>query len=83
MNNDFIDLLEQQYDWPAQYPFKFIVPASKKPALLQIFKGHDAIEKPSSGGKYISCTFNILINSSNQIVDFYEQASHVEGVISL
>lgn len=83
MNNDFIDLLEQEYDWPAQYPFKFIVPSANKEQLLTVFTGHRAIEKPSSAGKYTSCTFNILIASSKQVVDFYTQASKVEGVISL
>ena len=79
----FKEKLENQYDWPSLYIFKFIVPTNKKDDIIKIFAKHDVSEKQSSKGNYISITTKVMASSSDIIVDYYLEANKVEGVIAL
>lgn len=81
--DSFREKLENEYNWPALYTFKFIVPQSKAGEIKAIFENHEVIEKPSSKGNYISLTSRVMAQSSQFIIDIYLKASKVEGVISL
>ncbi|MEQ8926968.1 MAG: DUF493 family protein [Fulvivirga sp.] len=79
----FKEKLENEYDWPSLYTFKFIVPIDKKDEIKKIFIKHDVTEKQSSKGNYISITSKVMASSSDTIVEYYLEANKVEGVIAL
>ncbi len=79
----FKTLLNNQYAWPADYLFKFIVTKEYKEELLVILGGHKAIEKPSSKGKYVSVSLRILMHSAEEVMALYTKAAKVKTVISL
>lgn len=79
----FKEKLEASGDFPMLYMFKFIVPNGKESEVGALFPKNEIALKPSSGGKYISTTIQTMVDSADQILDIYEQASKIEGVISL
>ena len=79
----FREKLEEQHDWPDEYMFKFIVPEGKEEALKMLLPGLDFETKKSSGGKYVSFTATVLINSTDEVIHIYEEANKVAGVIAL
>ncbi len=81
--NEFKELLNNQYTWPADYLFKFIVVKEHKEELLETIGGHKAIEKPSSKGKYVSVSLRILMHSAEEVMAIYTKASKVKTVMSL
>lgn len=88
-NNDqnsiasFKEKLDTEYEWPALYVFKFIVPKNNTQQVKDIFNQHDTSEKASSKGNYVSVTVKVLADSSDTIIDYYLKASTIEGVIAL
>ena len=80
---DFKELLDSQYNWPADYLFKFIVTKEYKAELLTTLGGHKAIEKPSSKGKYVSVSLRIMMDSADEVMALYTKAANVKTVISL
>ncbi|MEQ6121417.1 DUF493 family protein [Reichenbachiella sp. MALMAid0571] len=81
--SSFQERLDQQYSFPALYPFKFIVPQESLDDLLVIFAKHDHQIRPSKNGNYISVSINIMADSSDTIIEYYNRASVVKGIISL
>lgn len=79
----FKEKLEAVTEWPSLYMFKFIVTSEKQDEVKQIFENHAVKVKPSSKGKYVSLTINMLANSSDQIIEKYIQVNKIEGVIAL
>ncbi len=79
----FKELLDSQNDWPAEYPFKFIVPRAGLIHLEEIFPDDDLTIKESRRGNYLSVSVKIEAESSDSIVKIYESAAGIEGVISL
>jgi putative lipoic acid-binding regulatory protein len=63
--------------------FKFIVPAGSEGQIGALFPKNEMILKPSSGGKYISTTIQAMMDNADEIIDLYEKAATIEGVISL
>jgi putative lipoic acid-binding regulatory protein len=87
MDSDKIESFRQQLDrhyaWPSLYIFKFIVPKGKEAEVKQLFPQHDAREKHSSQGNYSSITVQMMMPSSDAVIQIYEQASGIEGLIAL
>lgn len=79
----FKEKLDQHYSWPSLYIFKFIVPAGSETELKQLFPLHTATEKQSKNGNYISITLQMMMPSSDAVVEVYQQAAKVDGVIAL
>ncbi|WP_111669371.1 DUF493 domain-containing protein [Algoriphagus litoralis] len=79
----FKEKLESSGEFPMLYMFKFIVPNGKETEVGALFPKNEISLKPSSGGKYVSTTIQAMMDSADQILDLYEQASAIEGVISL
>lgn len=79
----FKEKLESSGEFPMLYMFKFIVPKGKESEVSALFPKNEISLKPSSGGKYISTTIRAMMDSADQILNLYEQASEIEGVISL
>ena len=83
----FRELLEQNYTWPALYMFKFICPADNEAiARLQQLFDPEVAEislRPSSKGNYVSFTVKELMLSVEAVLQRYEQARGIPGLISL
>ncbi len=79
----FQEKLDRAYVWPSLYVFKFIVPQHKVQEVKGLFPNHISTEKPSEKGKYISITFNMMMPSSDAVVEVYLKVKHVEGIIAL
>lgn len=79
----FKQKLDEQSNYPTLYMFKFIVPANKADEVSALFPKHKVTLKASSEGKYVSATIKAMMPSSDAILEIYEQAASIEGVISL
>jgi len=87
MDQDWIDSfrekLDQHYSWPSLYIFKFIVPHGKEDEVKKLFPNHTVTERQSNQGKYTSVTVEMMLPSSQAVVDVYVQASAIEGIVAL
>ena len=82
-HSTFKKRLDKQYQWPALYTFKFIVPRDKTDGIKTLFKTHEIAEKPSRNGNYISLTINFMAASSDQVIDYYVKVHELgEGIIA-
>lgn len=81
--DSFRERLENEYEWPSLYTFKFIVPRNQEDAVMELFPKVEVSTKESSGGKYISLTARLMANSSDTIISVYEKAQHIKGLIAL
>lgn len=79
--------LEETTDFPTDYMYKFIIPASKEKfkEIEDIFNHTGAVitSKPSKTGKYNSITIMVKMKDANAIIEKYKDVAKVEGVISL
>lgn len=76
-------MLDQEHQWPTWYLFKFIVPRGKEDEVIALFPEAETSVKASSKGKYRSVTAKMMMLSSSDVLDIYEKAGHIEGVIAL
>ena len=76
-------LLENEYDWPATYRFKFIIPKDKEAEIESMFSKERIEYKASKKGNYLSVNFEKLCQNSEDIIQIYEQASTIKGLILL
>lgn len=86
MNRDteqFKKNLEANHDFPCSYMFKFIVPIGKKDALLNLLPKVAFKIKRSTGNKFVSVTLCVKIESSDKIIDIYNQVYQLEGIIAI
>jgi uncharacterized protein len=81
--NSFREKLEQHYAWPALYMFKFIVPSGKEDDVKKLFPQHYTSEKLSKNGKYTSITIQMMMPSSDSVIEVYLEVSKIEGLIAL
>lgn len=81
--DSFKEKLENEYEWPSLYTFKFIVPREQEEAVVELFPKVEVSTKESRKGKYISVTARLMANSSDAIIDVYEKAQHIQGLIAL
>ncbi len=79
----FRNLLDDSYQWPDYYEFKFIVKAEDKEKVLAHLPEFQISEKQSGKGKYISISARKLIKSTEEVVEVYKRMSDIKGVISL
>lgn len=79
----FKEKLEAQNSFPSLYMFKFIVPSGQETEVAALLPNNKMTLKTSSKGKYVSATINAMMPSSDAILDIYEKAAKIEGVISL
>ncbi|MBY0416087.1 MAG: hypothetical protein K2Q18_18085 [Bdellovibrionales bacterium] len=76
-------VLDETVKFPSEYLFKFIVPLSEVHQILFILQGMELEQKASSSGNYISVSAKKVMNSSGEIIQVYERAAVIKGVISL
>lgn len=81
------DSLENTTKFPAEYLYKFIVPATGNQVveIEDLFKEKLAkiSTKASKTGKYISVSIRVKLASSNEVISYYRKAEKIEGIISL
>ena len=87
MNEDwyasFQEKLDQHYAWPSLYIYKFIVPKGKEIELKELFPLHTPTEKESKNGNYTSITLQMMMPSSEAVIEVYKKIASVEGIIAL
>jgi uncharacterized protein len=81
--NNFRIKLDEHYSWPALDIFKFIVPIGKEDELKSLFPLHTSTDKLSTQGNYISITFQMMMPSSETVIEIYKRVSAIEGIIAL
>jgi len=79
----FRSSLDANYEWPALFTFKFIVPQDQITQILESFNVDPVKANQSSSGRFTSYTFEMEMNSSQQVVDTYASVSEIPGLISL
>jgi uncharacterized protein len=79
----FQELLDQTYQWPDYYEFKFIVKTNEKSQVIALLPEFTLTETPSAKGNYVSISARKLMKSTQEVLDVYDQVSQIKGVISL
>lgn len=79
----FKEKLEGQTSFPTLYMFKFIVPNGKEIEVGALLPNNKMVLKHSSKGTYVSATIKAMMPTSDSILEVYEKAATIEGVISL
>ncbi|MFZ6012145.1 MAG: DUF493 family protein [Bacteroidota bacterium] len=79
----FREKLDQHYAWPALYIFKFIVPTGTEDEVKKLFPLHHTTEKLSKQGNYTSVTVEMMMPSSDAVINIYQRASSIPGLIAL
>lgn len=79
--------LTNNYDFPDDYPFKFIIP-SNEAKLTEIYRVFDGIKftlsnRESRNGKYTACTINAFVLDADQVIRIYKEVGKIEDVILL
>ena len=77
-----LDVLE----WPSVYLFKFIVPNDneKMAQVSALFDENASISyHTSSKGNYVSVSVKEVMLSGDSVIEIYENAIKIEGIISL
>ncbi len=81
--SDFKRKLEEQHSFPTIYMFKFIVPSGKENEVIKLLPKGDISSKPSREGKYVSVTARLMMSTSDEVVEIYNQTYRIEGLIAL
>lgn len=88
MSNKFDNLkvkLEEE-NWPQLYLFKFISPSdSQKIAkVTSLFENdNNIVIRASRNGNYTSISVKEVMTSAGSVIDIYEKAAKIDGVIVL
>ena len=83
MREKFKELLDNEYTWPAEYHFKFIV-ATKYVEQVRELLNQARIELvPSRNNKYTSVNAWMKLASSDEVIYVYDVLQQIPGVISL
>lgn len=73
-------------EWPSVYLFKFIVPNDneKMAQVSALFDENATISyHTSSKGNYVSVSVKEVMLSGDSVIEIYENAIKIEGIISL
>lgn len=78
--------LDQVHEWPGVYMFKFVLepePERLGRVLALFTEEAEVLRRYSTGGKYVSITAREVMMSADEVVDRYDRASEIPGVIVL
>ena len=70
----FREQLEHVHSFPGRYTFKFIARREQENEVKKLIKDAKIKLKRSSGNKYISVTFYANMNTSDEVIEIYEEA---------
>lgn len=80
---EFKAKLDDIHSFPTQYMFKFIVKGEKISDVESLFPKEALTLKPSSKGNYTSVTAKLKMASSDAVIEIYEKAHNIDGIIAL
>ncbi len=78
--------LDKVHGWPSVYMFKFIFEpeAERLEAVLALFPPEsEVLRRYSAGGKYLSVTVKEVMMNAEDVIDRYDRAAAIPGVITL
>lgn len=79
--------LEDTTQFPSDYLFKFIVPTSDNQVeeVENLFNNKGAVinTKKSKTGKYVSVSIVLNIENAATVIEYYQKAAKIKGIISL
>lgn len=73
----------EKLEWPRIYPFKFIVPIDKVNEVYALFRKQDTTTRVSKKGNYISVTAKPFMYNSDKVIEMYQRASRIDGLMAL
>lgn len=79
----FRSSLDANYEWPALFPFKFIVPKDQTQAVLDLFADDPVQARESRTGRFIAYTMEMHVHSCDEVIAIYQRVSQIPGVMSL
>ena len=79
----FKKTLNQEYNFPCEYSFKFIVQNDFKEDVINLLPEAKKNIKISKKGKYVSITLSSIMKNADEIVYIYDKASKINSIISL
>ncbi len=79
----FRELLDQNYQWPDYYTWKFIVKVDSHHQVVALLEGHEISIKTSEKGNYISITSRKFVLSTDEVLEVYKLIAAIPGVMSL
>tara|TARA_B100001063_G_scaffold175144_1_gene164127 strand:+ start:1679 stop:1936 length:258 start_codon:yes stop_codon:yes gene_type:complete len=79
----FKNTLEEEYDFPAEYSFKFIIKSESISKVLDLLPDSDYSQRESKNRKYTSVTISKIMKNADEILYIYEKASKIDDIISL
>jgi len=80
------EMLEDDFTWPREYMFKFIVPFSPKSIeeTEALFTAEAKITmRESKSLKYMSITAKQVMKNPNEVIAVYHKAEAIEGIMGL
>jgi uncharacterized protein len=83
MREKFKALLDEEYDWPADFHFKFIVPTEQVAALTELLKTDRIKLKASRNNRYTSINAWMKLSSSDEVIYVYDRVEQIPGIIAL
>ena len=81
--DSFKNTLEEEYDFPAEYSFKFIIKSESISKVLNLLPDSDYSKRESKNKKYTSVTISKIMKNADEILYIYEKASKIDDIISL
>lgn len=79
--------LDDTTTFPADYLYKFIVPTdgNQVEEVKGLFNKGGAIinTRKSKTGKYVSVSIRLKVKSSDEVIEYYQSAEKIKGIISL
>lgn len=82
-HENFRELLDQNYQWPDFYTWKFIVKVEIQNHVLALLDGHEISVKISEKGNYVSITSRKFVKATDEVLEIYSLISKIPGVMSL
>lgn len=79
----FMQALDDHHQWPCPYIYKFILPTGNLPQFTSLFPDADVKTRISKKGKYTSVTMVSTMGSAKEVMQVYEKAATVPGLMSL
>lgn len=76
-------LLDQSQTWPGEYTFKFIVPKDQLLETHALFGGEKTTDRQSSNGRYVGVSLTKVMPSAEAVLDIYDRAKEIPGLIAL
>ncbi len=94
LSQEALSLLEQHHQFPSEYMFKVIgfagpdfLPAVRRAAesvLGRLEEPERQVRgRPSSGGRYLAVTLEVLVANAAQVLAIYAALKQVQGVVVL